>query len=198
MKYRLKDMFSLAPAYREPRVNDLPPDQYLVVGEPVDVAGARAWAAEDKYQFQYWALSLLGARPRERKYGRDRGVDGIIFFIDGPNRARHKVVIQVNGGGADPGDVRDLKGTVEREGASLGLFITLEEPTRDMGLEATSGDFFHSDLMNRDYSRFQIRTVEDLLEGRTFEMPPRPVQFPQAQRVPRREGTQPSLLDRPA
>jgi site-specific DNA-methyltransferase (adenine-specific) len=170
----------------------------VLVGEPVDVAGARQLAQEDRHQFQYWALSLLEARPEQQKQGADRGVDGALFFLDGPRRASHKAIIQVKSGHVSSPLVRDLEGTVEREGAALGLFITLEQPTREMRTEAASSGFFHSDLMDRDYPRVQIRTVEDLLEGRAFEMPPRPVQFPQAQRVPRREGTQPSLLDRPA
>ncbi|MBI4299431.1 MAG: restriction endonuclease [Chloroflexi bacterium] len=184
MKHRLKDMFNLVPG-----------EDYQVIGEPVDVTGARQLAQEDRYQFQYWALSLLEARPEERKKGADRGVDGTIFFIDGPRRTSHKVVIQVKSGHVAPTHVRDLKGVVEREGAALGFFITLEEPTRDMTTEAASAGFFHSDLMSRDYPEIQIRTIKELLGGRAFEMPLRPVQFQQAQRVRRQEGVQAPLAN---
>ena len=50
---------------------------YEVIGEPTDVRGAEQLALENKYQFQYWALGLCGARPTEGiKKGADRGIDG--------------------------------------------------------------------------------------------------------------------------
>ena len=60
---------------------------YETIGEPVDVAGARALAEEDPYQFQWWALGLVNARPVEQKKGADKGIDGRLFFHDEPNRA---------------------------------------------------------------------------------------------------------------
>ena len=82
---------------------------------------------------------------------------------------------------------------VEREKAALGLFITLEEPTRDMRTEAASGGFFHSDLWNQDYPRIQLRTVAQLLEGQSFELPPRRPMYQPAERVRHQEGRQASL-----
>ena len=54
--------------------------EYEVVGEPTDVAGAEQLAHEDPYQFQWWALGLVGARPVEQKKGADKGIDGRIYF----------------------------------------------------------------------------------------------------------------------
>ncbi|MBI4297177.1 MAG: restriction endonuclease [Chloroflexi bacterium] len=188
MKHRLKDMFGLEP-YKD----------YKVIGEPADVGGAQQLAKEDRErhsnEFQYWALSLIEARPEEPKKGADRGVDGTIFFLDGPQRTAHKAVIQVKSGHVSSPQIRDLKGVLEREKAALGLFISLEDPTRDMRTEAASAGFFHSDLMDRDYPRLQIRTIGELLESRGFEMPLRPVQFQQAPRARRREGVQGSMLE---
>ena len=182
MRHRLKDTFNLEPH-----------KDYQVIGVPVDVGGARELAKQDRYEFQYWALSLVDARPEEPKKGADRGVDGTIFFLDGPQRSSHKMVIQVKSGHVSPSHIRDLKGVVEREGAALGFYISLESPTRDMIAEAASAGFFHSDLMNRDYPKIQVRTIAELLAGKSFEMPLRPVQFQQAQRVRRQEGIQPVL-----
>ena len=39
-------------------------------------------ADEDKYQFQWWALGLVGVRPVEQKKGADKGIDGRLYFID--------------------------------------------------------------------------------------------------------------------
>ena len=186
MKHRLKDMFGL-----EPR------EDYGVVGEPTDVAGARQLAADNRHQFQYWALSLIEARPEEQKKGADRGVDGTIFFLDGPQRTAHKAVIQVKSGHVSSPQIRDLKGVLEREKAAQALFITLEEPTRDMRTEAVSAGFFHSDLMEKDYPKVQMLTVAELLAGKSFDMPgwaARPAQFQKAVRVRRKEGSQGSFL----
>ena len=180
MKNRLKTAFNIIPG----------PD-YRVVGEPVDVGGARALAEQDRYQFEFWAMSLLEAFPREqKKKGADQGIDGVVYFIDGPRRAVNKAIVQVKSGRVSSPLIRDLVGTVEREKAAIGLFITLEEPTRDMRTEAVSAGFYHSDLWQTDYPKIQIRTVGELLEGRAFEVPRNPQTYQASQRIPRSEGEQ--------
>jgi hypothetical protein len=41
--------------------------QYEVVGQPADVASAEALARQDRHQFEWWALSLIKARPAQDK-----------------------------------------------------------------------------------------------------------------------------------
>ena len=186
MKNRLKTAFNI-----------LPGQDYQVVGEPVDVGSARALAEQDRFQFQFWAMSLLEAFPREQdKRGADRGIDGVVYFIDGPRRAVNKAVVQVKSGRVSSPLIRDLVGTVEREKAAMGLFITLEEPTRDMRTEAVSAGYYHSDLWQTDYPKIQIRTVGELLEGRAFEIPRHPQTYQPAQRITRPAGEQ-GRLERP-
>src|SRR5204863_4862084 len=60
--------------------------KYEVVGEPVSIPDAVALAAADPYQFQWWALGLVGARPVEEKKGADKGIDGRIYFHDAPGK----------------------------------------------------------------------------------------------------------------
>ena len=120
--FGLKTMFQLIPG-----------KDYKVVGEPLDTGSATALAEQDRYQFQYWAMSLLEALPREnKKKGADRGIDGLVYFIDGPRQATQRAVVQVKSGRVSSPQIRDLKGVLEREKAALGLLITLQEPTRDM------------------------------------------------------------------
>src|SRR5207248_426482 len=69
IKKRLADAFS--EAVRE---------TYEVIGEPVDLPGATKLAVDDPYQFQWWALSLVGSRPLARKKGADQGIDGRLYF----------------------------------------------------------------------------------------------------------------------
>ena len=103
--------------------------------------------------------------------------------------------MQVKSGKVSSPHVRDLKGTVEREKADLGLFIILEEPTRDMRTEAASSGFYHSDIWQRDYPRMQIRTVAELLAGNEFDIPYAPSMYQPAQRVQRPEGRQATMDD---
>ena len=180
MKNRLRTAFELEPGR-----------DYAVVGEPEDSGSARALWEQDPFQFQFWAVSLLEAQPQsEQRRGADRGIDGLLYFIDGPRRSTHKIVVQVKGGRVSSPQVRDLKGVVEREKAALGLFISLDPPTRDMQREAASGGLFHSDLWQRDYPRIQLRTVEQMLSGPGFDLPPRPAAYQAAQRVRRPQGRQ--------
>lgn len=190
MKYRLKDSFGLVEK-----------KDYLVVGEPEDTSSARQLAKDDRYQFQWWALSLLGAKPlggdggREGKKGSDKGVDGVLNFVDDPKQGKlQRALIQVKSGHVKSGDVRDLRGVVEREEAAIGVFITLEEPTRDMVTEAASAGFHHSPVWDKDYPRIQILTIDDLLSGREISMPPSAFgTFKQAEKVKKKEGKQGEL-----
>jgi site-specific DNA-methyltransferase (adenine-specific) len=94
-----------------------------------------------------------------------------------------RIIIQVKSGHVSSRDIRDLKGVLPREKAEIGLFITLEDPTRDMNTEAVSAGSYPSTVWNRSYPRIQIRTVAELLSGKGFELPPRPGQFKQAARA---------------
>ena len=84
-----------------------------VIGEPVSPEDAAKLAEDDKYQFQWWALGLVGARPEEQKKGADHGIDGKILFRDDPRSAKpEQVIIQVKGGKTSVKDVRDLRGVL--------------------------------------------------------------------------------------
>ncbi len=154
-----------------------------MVGEPEDVGSARALWEQDPYQFQYWAISLLQAKPQaDQKKGADKGVDGLLHFIDGKGRTPHKVVVQVKGGHVNVSQIRDLLGTVEFQKASIGLFITLEDPTNPMQTEAATAGHYHSEIWQRDYPKIQIRTVSQLLSGQHFDLPHQLPSYEPAQR----------------
>ncbi|HEX6798702.1 MAG TPA: DNA methyltransferase [Ktedonobacterales bacterium] len=207
MKSRLKSMFGLDPSYKAAPGLD-PDKQYHVAGEPTDEAGARQLALDDRYQFQYWAVSLVEATAqdaeRQQKKGADKGIDGTIAFIDGATRRRETIVVQVKSGHVTSAHIRDLKGVLEREKAAMGLYICLEPPTKDMREEASSAGFYHSALWpgrhgDHRWPRIQLRTIAELLAGQGFEIPPRPVQFKQAERAAPVPGVaSPALWDAPA
>src|SRR5690606_12046652 len=116
---------------------------------------------------------------REGKKGSDKGVDGVITFMDDGSRKPKRALIQVKSGKVNSALIRDLRGTVEREGAAIGVFITLEAPSRDMQTEAVSAGFYRSPL-GKDYPKIQILTIEQLLQGAQVEMPPTYTTFKQA------------------
>ncbi|MBM4421994.1 MAG: site-specific DNA-methyltransferase [Chloroflexi bacterium] len=208
-KYRLKDSFGL-----------IEKKDYLVEGEPEDLPSAQQLANDDRYQFQWWALSLIKAMPLgggphpgplpkgegvrlpspkgrgvggeghrgEGKKGRDKGIDGVITFIDDASGKAKRALAQVKSGKVKSGDLRDLRGTVDREGAAMGVFITLENPSRDMLAEAAAAGFYHSPGWDRDYPKLQILTIAELLNGAEVKMPPAAITFKQAEKVKSKGG----------
>ncbi len=62
------DITSLAISLIEKRLRDsFPGIQFEVIGTPKDLEGARDLALRDKYQFQWWACSLVNAQPTRAK-----------------------------------------------------------------------------------------------------------------------------------
>ena len=120
---------------------------------------------------------------REGKKGSDKGIDGTMVFVDDTSGKAKRVIVQVKSGTVKSGDIRDLAGTIDREQAAIGVFITLEKPSRDMTTEAVGKGFYHSEGWNKDYPKLQILTIEDLLSGKQPEMPPSSITFKQAEKM---------------
>ena len=166
MKYRLRDRYDLRPGR-----------DYEVIGEPTTLPGAQQLASDDRYQFQWWVLSLVSAKPlgapsdsHRGKKGADRGIDGVINFLGDGGKAE-RALIQVKSGGVNSGDIRDLRGTLERENAALAAFITLESPSKPMQTEALAAGFYETEAWG-NFPRLQLLTIEDLLSGeQQLEMP---------------------------
>jgi NACHT-associated inactive Restriction Endonuclease 1/DNA methylase len=143
-----------------------------VIGEPTTPADAAKLADEDKYQFQWWALGLVGARPEEQKKGADRGIDGKILFRNHPKAAKpEQIIIQVKGGKTGVKDVRDLRGVLDREKAAIGILISLQPPTSPMETEAASAGFYEHKTNKQKFPRLQLRTVKELMDGKGIERP---------------------------
>jgi len=196
------DITHLAVALIKYRILDAFPDaKFDIIGEPGTLSAARQLANDDRHQFEWWALSLVQARPsggesgsRQGKKGADRGVDGIISIIDDNTHQPKKVIVQVKSGHVSSAQIRDLVGTIEREKAVIGVFITLEEPTSAMTKEAATAGFYESVTWEKQYPRIQILTIEQLLQGAEIQMPPQHGTFKQAPRQKKSGPEQPSLL----
>jgi hypothetical protein len=151
--------------------NIVPFPTFKVVGEPEDLAGAMELARQDKYQFQWWAVHKTGGQPYgEKKRGADTGIDGYLYYMDEKDKIKKAIVSVKGGGNVSVAMIRDLGHVIEREKADIGVFITLEKPTRPMVEVAAMKGFYHSPL-GRDYPRLQILTIEEIIGGKMPEIP---------------------------
>ncbi|MDQ6862955.1 MAG: restriction endonuclease [Thermoproteota archaeon] len=157
-----------------------PGTQFKTEGEPRDMGAARELANHSRYQFQWWVLSLIGARPagstitrpREGKRGADEGIDGWMRFADGREGHVEKIIVQVKSGHAGVRDIRELRDVVSRQKAAIGLFLTPEEPTSEMIKETKTTDPYVSSIWKHEYPKIQILTINQLLKGTRPNIPP--------------------------
>ncbi|CAN5692622.1 site-specific DNA-methyltransferase [soil metagenome] len=168
IKYRLEDSF--------------PGIEFDVKGEPADEGAARMLAEADRYQFQWWALSLVKAKPIEgkEKKGADKGIDGVIVFVDDVSRKAKRCLVQVKSGGVNSGTMRDLVGTLQRENAELAMLVTLEQFSGPMRTESVEAGFYDSPGWGRSYPKVQIITIGELLSGKKPDLPPARQTFQQS------------------
>ena len=145
---------------------------FSVEGTPKDLASAEDLAGRDKYQFQWWAVSMVDAMPfGGKKKGADGGIDGLIYFRpDG--RKTERAIVSVKGG-ANVGVqmIRDLHSVMTREKAPAGVFITRNAPTKAMAREAAAVGVFRAEATGRNYPRLQIITLADLFDGKRPDIP---------------------------
>lgn len=149
--------------------------QINIDGIPMDFESAAKLAENDKYAFQNWAITLVGAHPPsgEAKKGADRGIDGLVLFYekgDFRNPQLKKIIVQAKGGNTNRGDIAKLKGDMEREGAPLGVLITLHEPTLEMKREAAlAGEYLYSS--STSFPKIQILSISEWFDGKNIRLP---------------------------
>ena len=138
-------------------------------GIPKDIESASALALKKddrtRKEFEKWAvLTYTNNRATiNDKKGADKGIDGIAFF-DGGNNQPEKIIIQVKSGKVKSGDIRDLLGTIAINEATLGIFITLNQPTKDMIKTAKEAGIYQSKFMSNPVDKISIITVKDIIE----------------------------------
>lgn len=163
------DVTHLAIGLIEKRLRDaFPKVEFTTHGVPQDLSGARDLAARGRtdknyyFEFEKWALSLIAAQPGNlSKKGADRGIDGNIYF----GKTSRAIVSVKAGDNVGVSMIRDLRGVIEREGAEIGVFLTLAEPTKPMVAEAAAAGQFELDGFS-PVPRVQIVTIAEALELR--------------------------------
>lgn len=180
------DITHLAVSLIEKRLRDAFSDKYLdnsedlikkkidffeVEGTPNNLESALDLFNRDAYQFQWWAISLVNAQPYQgkKKKGADSGIDGIIYFDDFDSQKSEsvikKIIVSVKGGkNVNVSMIRDLRGTIEANNASMGFFITLTPPTKPMIQEASKAGFYQAGN-GKQYPLIQIFSIEGLISG---------------------------------
>jgi len=193
------DITHVAISLIKSRIRDTFGEEHVphVEGAPTSVPDAQALADEDRYQFQWWALGLVDAFGVEKKKGADRGVDGRLYFEDGPKGQMQKVVVSVKSGKVGARDVRDLIGAVGNERASLGVLLALQEPTPPMRKAAASAGFYESPGHGTQHSRVQIFTIEELLNGAAVDYPSPSGANRTFRRAPKTKKPKPEALQLP-
>ena len=166
--------------------------RFEVIGEPTSLPDATALAEQDPYQFQWWTLGLVKARPADEKKGADQGIDGRRYFHDEKGGKTKQIIFSVKAGHVTVSHIRDLVGVISREKAEIGAFLSLEPPTSPMRREAASAGFYKSPWGK--HPRIQLLTIEDLLGGKSIDYPQATdVTFKKAQRVRSRPAEQKTL-----
>ncbi|MBI4340355.1 MAG: site-specific DNA-methyltransferase [Chloroflexi bacterium] len=174
------DVTNLAITVMRSRLRDaFPGIQVKVIGEPTTVIEADALSRmepDGRWQFQWWAVGLVGALPASepRRKGADAGIDGFFSVVhesDGKRETFRQVIVQVKSGHVSATHVRDLAGTIGTD--KLGVFITLEEPTEPMKAAASAAGLYHNPRMDKHYPRIQVLTIAELLAGKGLNLPPR-------------------------
>lgn len=165
------DITHLAISLIKKRLSDhFPGVQFQVVGEPESVDAAKALFKQSPFQFEAWAVSLLGGQPYKSRGGGDSGIDGLLYFKDYKGKF-HKAIIEVKGGGYQPKDVRSLGKVLDREEAPLGVLIALNPPTSGMLSEAASYKKWQMPGSRREYPVLQIYTIQDYYDGKVPDLP---------------------------
>ena len=175
------------------RLSDQFPDiSYTETGIPKDFDDAAHLARVKPFQFESWAVSLIGAQPFKSSGGGDTGVDGLLFFKDYAG-GHHRIVVEVKGGSYQPKDIRALKQVMDRDNAPLGIMIALKEPTKGMIAEAADLGFWKLPGGQAQYPVLQIYTIQDYFDGKRPQLPDTSGTLKEAKRLIREKEKHPKL-----
>jgi site-specific DNA-methyltransferase (adenine-specific) len=117
-------------------------------GIPKDMESATALSKKindvTRKEFEKWAILTYSDNKAfiNEKKGADKGIDGIAKMMISSDETEAKdILFSVKSGKVGVSQIRDFRGTIERENAAAGIFITLQEPTKDMQKEARNLTF---------------------------------------------------------
>ena len=144
-------------------------ENVVLNGIPKDMQSAKALANKKddrtRKEFEKWAVLTYSNNRAiiNQKKGADKGIDGIAYFRSERDEPE-KIILQVKSGKVSSRDIRDLQGTMTRENAVLGVFITLQKPTKDMAKEAKEAGIYRSQYMSNPVDKIRLVTIQEIVE----------------------------------
>ena len=146
--------------------------EFDTTGIPQDYAAAQAMFSKDAFEFERWAVSLIGAQPNQKQVG-DKGIDGVGRFMLDNKGSVGKFLVSVKGGkNLNPSMVRDLQGTVKAQDAAMGILITLSEATRGVTDAINHGGVWEHPITKQKFPVLQHVTIKELMKGNRPQLPP--------------------------
>lgn len=150
-------------------------------------------------EFEKWAVLTYTNNKAyiNEKKGGDGGIDGISMITDRDekqNLVYKKVIFSVKSSQVlTPAVIRELYGTVEREGAVMGYLITLY-PMGNLVKDSKQYGTYTNNVMFKNYPKIQVISVADILNKKRFDLPISIEVVKSAERKQKAEN-QPTIFD---
>lgn len=149
-------------------------------GVPEDFESAELLANKNddrtRKEFEKWAVLTYSNNRAiiNEKKGGDGGIDGIAFLLDLDKKAGQdykQILFSVKSNKTlSPSVIRDLNGTIEREGAVMGVLITLY-PMGNLVKESKKYGLYNNIMLGQTYPKIQVVCVDEILAGNTMKIP---------------------------
>ncbi len=151
-----------------------------ISGVPEDFESAIALAnkADDRTrkEFEKWAVLTYSNNRAviNEKKGGDGGIDGFAFIFDHNEKKEQEIkeiIFSVKSNKTlSPSVVRDLNGTIEREGAVMGILITLY-PMDNLVKECKKYGTYNNKMFGQNYPKIKIVNISEVLAGERMSIP---------------------------
>ncbi len=146
---------------------------FVIEGEPRSMEGAQDLWERDKYHFQKWAVEEVDGFVTTKRTA-DGGIDGRIYFAVPGEPDLQSMLLEVKGGAnVTIADLRALHSVLEREEALMAGLITMRpvEGRKLQNFQRLIGEAGHLDVLGQLYPKIQMLSVEEILDGRHFNLP---------------------------
>jgi site-specific DNA-methyltransferase (adenine-specific) len=156
-------------------------NKFEVRGTPADEQSAIELWKQNPFAFQDWWLTefevfstTFGTK------GADKGVDGLAQYLKDPKTQDViRAAFQVKGGHIQSKDIDALLGAMEKHKCEIGVFLTIEEPTKPM-LDTVAGAGF-VEIPGYKIPKLQILTLKDYFKNKLPKLPQVNITFKAAQ-----------------
>lgn len=156
-------------------------NKFEVRGTPADEQSAIELWKQNPFAFQDWWLTefevfstTFGIK------GADKGIDGLAqYLVDPKNQQVIKAAFQVKGGHIQSKDIDALLGALDKHKCEIGVFLTIEVPTKPM-LDTVAGAGF-VEIPGYKIPKLQILTLKDFFKNKLPKLPQVNITFKAAQ-----------------